>query len=947
MVWTTQTGTFTYTTSSENGGWISIPASIQTHYFTTTITDADGAFNLGTRTTTIINTNTFTEIYSKSYVTTTVTRTNPATYYYTTEFASIPSPTCALPSLVPNCQSSWDAYESSLFPTPIPSPACIDDHPWNSACSSSEAAWASLTNLQNDASLNARDSGTPPCTQATITASMCSSMVSAFLRPADIAFHTPVIDSSVAHSLLAPGCSVGCQQCRVTGSSVKLLFWPPATATGNLSATAASNTGLVTATGYGTTFTSPTVYISFDTLYASDSCSAIGTTYTNLILPIPHSTALSSIWGRSGNYEARAALMTYSTAAFNYTDLVLTPVPNTIYNLQPRCQTSLYGFIPEEASTDNIANFSCARTVPYEPIIALPTEVADLDQMWKGCVGALEGVYDPPTALVPMGAVATPTEIGGVMPVPAVPVMTPPPVTPSPTAEVDAGPTQGAGTAGGGHDGGGDPAGSSSDGDTADQSSGGDPAGTSSSGGNVQQGGTGEGDSSPAQDTPPTSGGPSGSGSSSSGSGGSGSGQSQGGDPSGSSDPSSSEGTNVVVGSPANGGVGAAIWSAIGGVARAGQSAAVAASAVPGSPPQSGSGVAAQNGGFGGSGTAGGSSGQDQSGSGAEAGGSDPASGGSSQGSSQDGWAVSGVGASGSGSSGSETSGDASSGSGTSGSNQAGSAHTSGNAVSSGTTGSESDADTDESQDESSDNESQSPASKPKGAVITFTDGQVLTATSSSGVVLVAGQTLSAGGRAVTFNSGNGNQIISIASNGVSVGTNDHNGQVATFSALTAVQTGGIEGGVIVTAAVIPGPSGAFTAVQNPRNTNAIVVNGTTISIGRPAATLEGSGGKGGEVVSLGTDGVIVSSSGTVSTAPLSAVTVSGKSGAMTCSGKQTGTTGTASTSSGQQCSTAIAPGTVSEGAAFAKTSSTAGVGRIQGSVVMVVVTWVVAVVAS
>lgn len=55
------------------------------------------------------------------------------------------------------------------------------------------------------------------------------------------------------------------------------------------------------------------------------------------------------------------------------------------------------------------ANWSCPRTAPYEPILAIPIEVRQIDPDWADCVGGINGVYDPPIALTPAEAIAKPT----------------------------------------------------------------------------------------------------------------------------------------------------------------------------------------------------------------------------------------------------------------------------------------------------------------------------------------------------------------------------------------------------------------------------------------------------------------------------------------------------------------------------------------------------------
>jgi hypothetical protein len=58
------------------------------------------------------------------------------------------------------------------------------------------------------------------------------------------------------------------------------------------------------------------------------------------------------------------------------------------------------------------ANWTCPRTAPYEPILAIPMEVRFIDPDWADCVGGISGAYDPPIALTPVSAIAKPTVPG-------------------------------------------------------------------------------------------------------------------------------------------------------------------------------------------------------------------------------------------------------------------------------------------------------------------------------------------------------------------------------------------------------------------------------------------------------------------------------------------------------------------------------------------------------
>lgn len=82
----------------------------------------------------------------------------------------------------------------------------------------------------------------------------------------------------------------------------------------------------------------------------------------------------------------------FKTVPFDYSDLI-EPIPDSIYNKQLRCQTSYTDFIKAGELMRN-ATFSCARTAPYAPILAVPGEVRGLDAAWEGCEAWYGGLYD-------------------------------------------------------------------------------------------------------------------------------------------------------------------------------------------------------------------------------------------------------------------------------------------------------------------------------------------------------------------------------------------------------------------------------------------------------------------------------------------------------------------------------------------------------------------------
>lgn len=119
---------------------------------------------------------------STTYVTTeTVTNTTNLA----TPNGGITTPSCALPSIVPQCQSQWNAFLADNLSVSDILPFTFSQSN-SAACASSSSSWESgLTNYYDNVEpvRYADDPFTPLYTQATVPVSACSAMVSSFLEP--------------------------------------------------------------------------------------------------------------------------------------------------------------------------------------------------------------------------------------------------------------------------------------------------------------------------------------------------------------------------------------------------------------------------------------------------------------------------------------------------------------------------------------------------------------------------------------------------------------------------------------------------------------------------------------------------------------------------------------------------------------------------------------------
>jgi len=202
-----------------------------------------GAYPVATFAITTTNTETASDLsftivleFTTGYTTVETVVANTTTIIYpTAKSGSVTAPSCALPSIVPQCQSQWDLWLAGKLSEILPFTCSYSNAV---RCSSAQSSWDSgLSSYLSTVYpvIYAAGGYAPICTQASVAPSGCSQLVSSFLVPPDAAGG----DINGAHvsispwpskSTLAPGCTLGCQTCAITGNSVQLFYWPPATA---------------------------------------------------------------------------------------------------------------------------------------------------------------------------------------------------------------------------------------------------------------------------------------------------------------------------------------------------------------------------------------------------------------------------------------------------------------------------------------------------------------------------------------------------------------------------------------------------------------------------------------------------------------------------------------------------------------------------------------------
>lgn len=221
-----------------------------------------------------------------------------------------------------------------------------------------------------------------------------------------------------------PNCDIrtelSCGKCTVHGGmDVQLIYWGNTnnnTKPSNRSAIL-TDASSVTAVLNGTTFTSPSLYLSYGKIGVYDKCGVdFLHTYTNVLVTLPPN-ALSSL-----EQDDKENIVTRS---FNLGDLV-DPVPASPYLHQITC-----------AIVNNTND--CLPILPlsqYSPVVAVPSEIFSVDPYFKNCNLYFRGAWDPPRILVPANALGPTSAVDANLPTQAIkPGAFPTPFEPAVTAD--------------------------------------------------------------------------------------------------------------------------------------------------------------------------------------------------------------------------------------------------------------------------------------------------------------------------------------------------------------------------------------------------------------------------------------------------------------------------------------------------------------------------------
>ncbi|KAG9632771.1 hypothetical protein KCU77_g11315, partial [Aureobasidium melanogenum] len=207
-----------------------------------------------------------------------------------------------------------------------------------------------------------------------------------------------------------------CSSCYMTAGTIDFYFWPDQ-ATPTAPASGQPSTS-VNAEGF--TFTSPSVYMAFSSLVASNRCGQVGDAWTNTTIAFDASeiTTARPVTTLT-QYESD-----YVSDGTTYRDMgsavTTQPPPRSLdYNDVGQNCSTISGYVYWPDNPINAAN-AMYHDDPCHPVILLPPKLINMQQPWVdancGPAPGMSGAYDPPRVLTPMltgTELATPTPLWG------------------------------------------------------------------------------------------------------------------------------------------------------------------------------------------------------------------------------------------------------------------------------------------------------------------------------------------------------------------------------------------------------------------------------------------------------------------------------------------------------------------------------------------------------
>lgn len=208
------------------------------------------------------------------------------------------------------------------------------------------------------------------------------------------------VTSTPKYTRSKPPCATdadGCERCIIIAETVQLFYWPSTSADNPKSEPLATTSGNVTAVYNGTTFTSPSVYLSYQNVWTSKRfCQNTGRNHSGALLKLDPRSLNSVI----GYYERDQVDL---STTFPMYLAAGQPVNYADFNKPASTSPSM---AERPFNLSGTANY-CQNT-DQRPILAVPREIRNLDPDWKNCDIWVWGAHDPPRALTPVDALSGP-----------------------------------------------------------------------------------------------------------------------------------------------------------------------------------------------------------------------------------------------------------------------------------------------------------------------------------------------------------------------------------------------------------------------------------------------------------------------------------------------------------------------------------------------------------
>ena len=290
------------------------------------------------------------------------------TYTYTSEFQTV--------------ISFWDIYttDSDGFPHARGTePTAISTYTYTSVSSYTE--WVDDTHSHTPFSSPLCSIATSDCDFLWASYSVEEASYFAWSASAEISYET-IVENPLAGPICYRTCPMAETSCEVFAESVDLLLWP------EVPIDARNNTAVRSFVSDGYTFVSPSVYLSYSTIYAWD-----------MVCDTQYPGEVSSTIVALDPWELSSAVGGPD---------IRTAVP---FNLE-----DLNGYVSSAAFCEKFRGSfqTCSVIVDdnYEPYLWIPDKVMKLRSEWEVCVPYRAGTFDPPSKLASVEVLtqaATPT----------------------------------------------------------------------------------------------------------------------------------------------------------------------------------------------------------------------------------------------------------------------------------------------------------------------------------------------------------------------------------------------------------------------------------------------------------------------------------------------------------------------------------------------------------